>query len=66
MPKRALIVVDVLKDFMPGYGGPLQARGDAHTLIQGLNTLLNSDFFSVRVAIGDDHPPVEKNLLISY
>ena len=58
MPNRALIVVDVLNDFMPGYEGPMQARGDAPTLLDGLNTLLKSDFFSVRLAIGDHHPPV--------
>ena len=57
-PKRALIVVDVQKDFTPGQGGPLEAQGDGPSLIEGINSLLNSDFFDVKVGIQDFHPPV--------
>lgn len=51
-------MVDVQKDFTPGYGGPLEAQGDGPSLIEGINSLLNSDFFDVKVGIQDFHPPV--------
>ena len=57
-PKRALVLVDVQKDFMPDYGGPLPALGDGPSLISGINSLLSSDFFAAKVGIKDMHPPV--------
>ena len=58
-------MVDVQKDFMPDYGGPLPALGDGPSLISGINSLLNSDFFAVKVGIKDMHPPVRDILLMT-
>ena len=58
MPKRALIIVDLQRDFMPEYGGPVQANGSARELVDGVNSLLNSGLFAVRVATLDNHPEV--------
>ena len=58
MPQRALIIVDMQRDFMPEYGGPVQANGSAQELVNGVNKLLNSGMFSVRVATLDNHPQV--------
>lgn len=51
--KRALLVVDVLPDFMPG--GPLPAKG-GDEIVEPINRRMRSSEYTVIVAVKEGHP----------
>ncbi len=53
MPRRALLVVDVQNDFLPGGSLPVP---DGHEILAPLRTLMESDGFDLIVATQDWHP----------
>ena len=53
MPRRALLVVDVQNDFLPGGSLPVP---DGHEILAPLRTLMESGAFELIVATQDWHP----------
>lgn len=56
MGKKALLVVDLQQDFLPG--GALPSAVGSERIIYVVNRLLESPMFDVRVASTDWHPEV--------
>lgn len=52
--RRALVVVDVLRDFLPG-GALAVPRGDE--ILPVINRLLESDRYARKILVHESHPP---------